>query len=631
MHWHQSSNHMANTYTYSEIGQRIMQRNPDAFAGLNVDAEEVGRRVVERNPQLKDMVQASSAASPTEANKTTLGKTTPAPVTEPALSEVRQKDISTKEKYGALVAPNTEKPSLVGEPLKVLANLPGSTWNFVKGAIDLFNPVSTVNKLREAGSQFKALAEEQGGVGGALKAFAGELPSAAYETLIPEAGRGLIGAVGGYATGNEEKVTEGLQTAQRALVSDPTGQIAPFLIAGRAGAAALDRIGTAKGAGAGGATGGGAGAAFDTAISKVARPVIEPIKGTATRAKNFVTGTTRFGVGQATGLQPETISQVLKNPEAFSKASRATVDRASLGQEVQSALSKRTTALSETGAGYAPVRQSTIPIKVGSTWLDSTIKELTGLDIKNGKVKTTTSAKLRDAADVRAIQHLYDLWKPTFKKGTLTANEFLNFRSDLAELARFDRQIGKSQPVEGFAQQARGRFNEAYRPQLEGLEALDKEFSAQIGELTRLRKGIVDKNGNLTDAAINRIANAAGKGKDLLLARLEETLPGITNKIKVLKAVEDIQNASGIKVGTYARGAAIGGGFILGGPLQGVLTAILTSPELAVPLLRSLGLLKNSAVIRGIINALKSGASSVNQLPNQAPQIKLPTAFTPKR
>ena len=72
------------------------------------------------------------------------------------------------------------------------------------------------------------------------------------------------------------------------------------------------------------------------------------------------------------------------------------------------------------------------------------------------------------------------------------------------------------------AKLTRGRFNEAYRPQLKGLDLLDKEFGAQIAELSRLSKGFVDKNGNLTDAAINRIANATGKGKDLLLIVLKK-------------------------------------------------------------------------------------------------------------
>jgi hypothetical protein len=87
-------------------------------------------------------------------------------------------------------------------------------------------------------------------------------------------------------------------------------------------------------------------------------------------------------------------------------------------------------------------------------------------------------------------------------------------------------------------------------------------------------------------------------------------------------------------VGTYARGAAIGGGFVLGGPIQGIITAILTSPEVAVPLLRQAGLLKNSTAVQAVVHALKSGGSAINQLPNEIPQILQkeikPSAFAPR-
>jgi hypothetical protein len=102
-----------------------------------------------------------------------------------------------------------------------------------------------------------------------------------------------------------------------------------------------------------------------------------------------------------------------------------------------------------------------------------------------------------------------------------------------------------------------------------------------------------------------------GKGKDLLLSRLEETTPGITKKIQILKAVEDIQNASGIKVGTYSRTGLVAGAGLTFGVLQGIITAILTSPEIAVPILRRAGVLKNSAAVQQILRIL----SDINKIP----------------
>ena len=570
------------TMTIQQFGAQVKTKYP---AYSQYSDEDIGNRMLQKYPVYKDRVTGAPAAT---------GAFTPK---APALSANKQADLESAQKYGAWAPASTESPSIIGEPAKVVANLAPSAFNFVKGAIDLFNPISTYKKVKQAVTEFQGLASDVGDYGKAFGALGKELPKAAYETLVPEAGRAIIGG--------------DLETAQRAIVNDPVGQIAPFLLAARGGAGALDRAGVTK----------GAGAAFDTTVSKVAAPVTKSAGYVFRGVKNMAESATKFAAGQATGLNPETITQVIKKPEAFTKEARGIVDRAALGKEVQSVLGKKAATLSETGEAYAPIREGDSSVKVSKNWLDSTIKDLTNLDIKKGKLKSSGSSVLREASDVRAMQHIYDLWKPTFQKGTMTANEFLNFRTDLAKISRFERQIGKSQPLESMAKIARGRFNEAYRPQLEGLDAIDKTFSAQTVELSRLSKGFVDKNGNLTDAAINRIANATGKGKDLLLNRLEETVPGITGKIKVLKAVEDIQAASGIKVGTYGRAAITGGAFFLGGPIQAIITAVLTSPELAVPLLRRYGLIKNSNAVTAVVNALKKGATTINQLPNRPPAV----------
>lgn len=609
---------MADTFTFEQIGQRAMERNPDAFKGITATPDEVGRRIVQRNPSLQSMVATSTPP--------------PAP---PAVSNP---DTESAQKYGAFFPANTKNPGMISEPAKVVGNLLPSAFDFVKGAIDIMNPISTFNKVKQVAREFQGLAKDAGGYGKALGATAKELPGATYESLVPEAGRAIISAGKGFVTGNDAEVTKGLETAQRAIVNDPVGQIAPFLFAAKAGAKVADTIRN-KAAMADYVKNIDANVkngvpipravpkietAFDTTITKTAAPVIKASNYVFGGAKNMASNAAKFATSQATGMSPETVSQIVKTPKAFTKEAQGALgDRATLGKEVQSVLNQKSEALSETGKGYAPIREGGATIKVSKTWLDSTIKDLTNLKLKDkpathfqkaGKYWTASgSSVLRDASDVRAIQHLYDLWKPEFKKGTMTADKFLNFRTDLAKLSKFERQVGKSQPVESMAKLARGRFNEAYRPQLKGLESLDKEFSARNIELKRLSKGFVDKDGNLTDQAMNRIANATGKGKDLLLNRLEETVPGITQKIKILKAVEDIQNASGIKVGAYTRTALTGGAFFAGGPLQGLITAILTSPELAVPLLRKAGLIKNSAAVRAVINALKE----INNLPNK--------------
>ena len=599
------------TMTIQQFGASVKTKYP---AYSQYSDEEIGKRMLEKYPVYKDRV--SGATAPTAF--------TP-PISSPSPTG-REEDVAAAQKYGALIAPNTKSPSPIAESAKVIANLPGSAWNFAKGALDLLNPISTFGKVKEAVSEFKGLAEDVGGYGKAFGALGKELPGAAYETLVPEAGRGIISAVGGGFTGNEAQVTKGLETAQRAIVSDPVGQIAPFLIAGKGVAKGLSKSGALP----------GAEAAFDTAISKTAAPVIRATESVAGGVRSFVGGGTKFGVSQATGLKPTTIETVVDQPKALSKPARTTVDRTTVGQEVQGAIARRSTALSETGAAYEPIRTGNATVAVNKGWLDNALKDTTGLELTKGKFKGSGASTLRDITDVRAVQHLYDLWKPVFKRGEMTANEFLNFRTDLAKLSKFERQVGKSQPVENVAKTVRKNFNTTYRTQLKGLDKLDAEFSAQTKSLKELSKGLVDKEGNLTDAGLSRIANLS-KTKPNLATQLEELVPGIAKKVRVVQAIEDIQHASGIKVGTYGRAALTGGAFVTGGPIPAIVTAILTSPEVAVPILRSYGLLKNATAVRTVVNALKSAGNQINQLPNEIPaaaktditKIK-PGAFSPK-
>jgi len=85
--------------------------------------------------------------------------------------------------------------------------------------------------------------------------------------------------------------------------------------------------------------------------------------------------------------------------------------------------------------------------------------------------------------------------------------------------------------------------------------------------------------------------------------------------VKVLQAIGDIERASGIKVGTYTKAAVTGSAFLGGGIIPGIITAVMTSPEVAVPLLRQYGLIKNATAVKAVTNALREGAGFVNKLP----------------
>jgi hypothetical protein len=122
---------------------------------------------------------------------------------------------------------------------------------------------------------------------------------------------------------------------------------------------------------------------------------------------------------------------------------------------------------------------------------------------------------------------------------------------------------------------------------------LDDAYSKERNLLNVIKKDFLEKNTatggiKLKDSAINKIANATGAGKDQLLDRLEKLVPGIGRQIKMLKVIEDIEIAGGQKVGAYARAAFGGAGMITLNPTL-IIGSIMSTPQIAVPLLKGIG------------------------------------------
>lgn len=195
------------------------------------------------------------------------------------------------------------------------------------------------------------------------------------------------------------------------------------------------------------------------------------------------------------------------------------------------------------------------------------------------------------------LQALWDDWAPKFATGKMSRSEFLNFRQTLAEIANY--KGGVDTGLEKVAHGIRDNLNKTYRPQIPNLEKIDIEHArlnkdldeslagiatidktgivpkikmnegsvsnmmnadkatraamaarlenivpgtvAKIEKMNNFNKewgNIFDEHGNMTEGAINKMAAATAPGKDVLLAKLEKTVPGIGAKIEQMKQFE---------------------------------------------------------------------------------------------
>lgn len=270
----------------------------------------------------------------------------------------------------------------------------------------------------------------------------------------------------------------------------------------------------------------------------------------------------------------------------------------------------------------------------------------------------------------KRLEDLFSVWGPKFAEGQISRGEFIKFRQDLAQVANY--KGGVDTELERVAHRIRDNFNKEYRKQIGGLEKLDAEHTTmtrdydrltkglsieddlgrvqlqegalskllnstketkadtlkQLEELspgigakikaieesddaaTRITQGLIDEKGNLTETAANKIVSGGAPGKDVLMERLKGLVPDIEDRIKFVRTVEALDNASGIKVGTYLRGAlGAGAGLTLNVPLMMALA--LTHPAALVPILRGVGVAGGKAQeVIGNIRRLSAAAKT---------------------
>lgn len=549
-----------------------------------------------------------------------------------------QQEQPQQEGYQPWILSSPDDTALGAAGKSAINTIP-SAINFGKSIVSSLNPINTAKSIMEVGSQFKGLksdlaaqkASEQGladmnnkliqqykkmkaegkdtkrienamkvnGIdpskyqtakksSGLLMSIAKEVPRAGYTSLVPKAGQQLISG--------------DIKGAGKTLTEDPFGQVAPVVIGARGLAGLADSAAVRAGKQP------IYGKAIDTSISKVGGAVTKPFSSVINATKNVGSTIATSLASHLTSLEPSTIRTVLSKD--FTKLAQEQADRGGLAGEVNTAINSRIKNLQETGKGYEPIRADTNPVTSTHAYEFGRILEKNGLKLdENGRLSADTNSVTRNPSDLRALQGFLDNW---LAKESLTPNEVLNMRSDAANLKYNDLGLPRKGAVPQIIGEFRDAINGQVRPQIKGLKELDEAYSKETEFLRKVKKDYFNSDGTFKDNAPSKIANATNKAQ--LLSRLEQISPGITKRIKILRAVEDIERANGVKVGGYTR-SILEGASIVTGNIPGIIASIITHPSNAVRILRTAGyigtkvipIVKVLKVIGGDITTSKAG------------------------
>lgn len=333
------------------------------------------------------------------------------------------------------------------------------------------------------------------------------------------------------------------------------------------------------------------------AASKAVSPLV---RGTGKVIKKTGEGITR----QATGLGDETIKTLTSDNKSLSGAIDGDITRKSLGDIIEEAIESKSKGLGDTGTEYGAIRNLDVKIKNPLGELDDYLKGK-GLKSNNKGAlmeREALSSNLTPT-DISQIQKAKEILS---QADELSPNQVLNLRNKLDDLAGFDS--GTSTKGKEVIKGMRKIVDDKAKDNIPGLRELDESYAKQISDLNKFKKDFLTREGDLKDTAFNKVANSQGKGKEILADRLEKLSPGIGEKVRALKAAEDIAFAAN-KPGTYfSSGVALGGaGAVLtGGNPAFIAMAIMSQPQVAANILRH-----GSKVLRTTSGAIKSGGGKL--------------------
>lgn len=246
-----------------------------------------------------------------------------------------------------------------------------------------------------------------------------------------------------------------------------------------------------------------------------------------------------------------------------------------------------------------------------------------GLEFKGGKLVPKGGKIENTTFTPEEITHLNKSLVPALPIGkTLTADQFLNLRTKLSNMSKFDMgATGRTDAVRNLVREVRGVTNDAAKNVFTGLKELDAKFSEAKGNLKEMQALFMKKDPvtkqyvikpNIQPETISNLLSPRNRGQ---LQKLEKTAPGITQELEMLHLAKQVEGAANITTGAgLKRVIAASTGTGMGGPLGTIAGLWLSDPMVAAKMFARVGKMTNGAAkaTRGAKETVKN-ASKVKQ------------------
>lgn len=447
---------------------------------------------------------------------------------------------------------STGKEWAIAWSLKAIWNIPTSLYNLWAWAVNIWSTVAQEWLAPTAGMIGKWIVKQ---------AWAGaEALSRAYQEW------GIVWAW-----------TKAIEWAQKVLIEDPSLLFAPQM---------------AKGAWTLATKGG---KWIVKTAEKVAPKVVEWVKTWVQSTWEWIGKVTKSIVSQQSWLWTPSIESILKKPELQSKIRSWELSAARTLEEARSWIDQVRANFRETGKIYDTVRKS--EVKIPTTEAKQVLNaQLEAEWLSSGWKLNLIDLPIKDRwAITQALKYIDEY------KWEMTPQNALSIRQKLDDLINYKSEVWSN--GQRVVQWLRAKYDEFLWQKLPWLKEIDAKYAPERQFWESIRKDIYKSDGTLKDNALSVISNITNKWNEARLARMEKIIPWIGEKVKALKAFDDIQSASGIKVWTYTR-AATTWWLAIVNPALAIATWVATHPVVVARVLEWIGIA--SQKIKSILSKWKN-------------------------
>lgn len=245
----------------------------------------------------------------------------------------------------------------------------------------------------------------------------------------------------------------------------------------------------------------------------------------------------------------------------------------------------------ETGGAYTNIRKGTDVVNVSPRKIAPAL-EKAGVEFSGGKFNFRGADPANSTLTASDLKLLNRDVAPLLREGNVSADQFLNIRSKLSDLSKFQQGVTKGNDLMSLARGMREQLNQGARATVKGLGELDDTMSKQITGMKEIRNEFMTKDRVTGQYKIknninaDNIANMLSPRNADKLQLLEKMVPGVSRRLEALSLVKKAERASEVMTGATGKRlvSSVALGLGTGNPLMGIASMIVQDPMRAMKL-----------------------------------------------